>query len=131
MRVYCTFHNPLVSLSCAILSTHTVPTKYHLQMSIRDNILLGNEFDREKYKVAIASASMWQDLEIFPEGDATVIGERGITLSGGQKTRVSIARSVYADADIIIMDDPFAAVDAHVGNDILNRCVWHSVVMCQ
>ena len=60
------------------------------------------------------------DIEILPGGDLTEIGERGINLSGGQKTRVSLARAVYADHDIFLLDDPLSAVDAHVGSEIFS-----------
>ena len=61
------------------------------------------------------------DLAILPAGDATEIGERGINLSGGQKLRVSLARAVYADADLYLLDDPLSAVDAHVGKHIFEE----------
>lgn len=61
---------------------------------------------------------MERDLEILPAGDMTEIGEKGINLSGGQKARISLARAVYADHDIIIMDDPISALDANVKKKI-------------
>ena len=61
------------------------------------------------------------DLANLPAGDMTEIGEKGINLSGGQKLRVSLARAVYADADIYLLDDPLSAVDAHVGKHIFNK----------
>lgn len=64
-----------------------------------------------------------QDLAALPDGDATEIGERGINLSGGQKQRVSLARAVYADTDIILLDDPLSAVDAHVGAHLFENCI--------
>ena len=57
----------------------------------------------------------FQDLEMFISGDLTLVGERGVTLSGGQKARVNLARAVYSDADIYLLDDPLSAVDAAVG----------------
>ena len=65
---------------------------------------------------------MKSDLEILPGGDQTEIGEKGINLSGGQKTRVALARAVYSDHDLFFLDDPLSAVDAHVGADIFKEC---------
>lgn len=63
------------------------------------------------------------DLKILIKGDQTMIGEKGINLSGGQKARISLARAIYSDADIFLLDDPISAVDAHVGNFIMNKCL--------
>ncbi|KAB7505946.1 Multidrug resistance-associated protein 4 [Armadillidium nasatum] len=62
-------------------------------------------------------------MELFPEGDMTQVGERGVTLSGGQKARINLARAVYFDADIYLLDDPLSAVDAHVGNHLFEECI--------
>lgn len=62
-------------------------------------------------------------MQILPAGDATEIGEKGVNLSGGQKQRISVARAVYADADIYIFDDPLSAVDVHVGAHIFKNVV--------
>jgi ATP-binding cassette, subfamily C (CFTR/MRP), member 1 len=61
---------------------------------------------------------------VLPAGDMTEIGERGINLSGGQKARVALARAVYADADLYLLDDPLAAVDAHVGQHLFEKCIY-------
>jgi len=76
--------------------------------------LFGRPFDQELYNRVIFSAGLAPDLEMLTAGDQTEIGERGINLSGGQKQRVSLARAVYQDADIYLLDDPLSAVDAHV-----------------
>ena len=62
-----------------------------------------------------------QDIELFVEGDRTLVGERGVTLSGGQKARVSLARAIYHDADIYLLDDPLSAVDASVGKHLFEE----------
>ncbi|CAH6721669.1 oligomycin resistance ATP-dependent permease Yor1p [[Candida] jaroonii] len=91
--------------------------------TVKENILFGSEFDDAKYKEIIYCCSLESDLEILPAGDRTEIGERGITLSGGQKARINLARSVYADKDIILLDDVLSAVDARVGKHIMESCI--------
>jgi len=87
-------------------------------LTVKDNILFGQAFDEAKYREALRICELERDLEILPAGDLTEIGEKGINLSGGQKARVSLARAVYADKDIILMDDPISALDAHVKKHI-------------
>lgn len=91
--------------------------------TVRDNILFGKPFNNQMYHRALRVSELEADLKILSDGDRTEIGEKGITLSGGQRTRVSIARAVYQDADIYILDDPLAAVDAHVGRHIYEKCI--------
>ncbi|XP_064965478.1 ABC transporter C family member 3-like isoform X2 [Musa acuminata AAA Group] len=91
--------------------------------SIRDNIIFGKEMDIDKYDRVLEACSLKKDLEIMPNGDQTVIGERGINLSGGQKQHVQIARAIYHDADIYMFDDPFSAVDAHTGSHLFKECL--------
>lgn len=79
--------------------------------SIRDNILFGKPFEEERYWAVISQACLETDLELLPHGDAEMIGEKGINLSGGQKARINIARAIYHQADITVFDDPLAAVD--------------------
>jgi ABC-type sulfate/molybdate transport systems ATPase subunit len=78
---------------------------------------------RCRYKRALTAAQLATDLDELPDSDLTEIGERGVTLSGGQKHRVSIARAIYADADVYILDDPLSAVDAHVGKALFDQCI--------
>ncbi|WKX94652.1 hypothetical protein Q1695_011711 [Nippostrongylus brasiliensis] len=90
-------------------------------MTLRDNILFGRPFDKKKYSQVVAACALKPDLKILPNGDLTEIGEKGINLSGGQKARVALARAVYQDCDIYLLDDPLSAVDAHVGKHIFER----------
>lgn len=74
--------------------------------------------NREKYREVIKVCCLEKDLEMMEFGDQTEIGERGINLSGGQKQRIQLARAVYQDCDIYLLDDVFSAVDAHTGSEI-------------
>ncbi|PRQ60965.1 putative xenobiotic-transporting ATPase [Rosa chinensis] len=91
--------------------------------NIRENILFGNAFDKVKYDKTVKACALEKDLELFSSGDLTEIGERGINMSGGQKQRIQIARAVYQDADIYLLDDPFSAVDAHTGTQLFEDCM--------
>ena len=81
--------------------------------TVRDNILFGKPFNKELYDKAIKSCALDKDIENFDHGDLTEIGQRGLNMSGGQKQRIQLARAVYNDADVYLLDDPFSAVDAH------------------
>jgi len=76
--------------------------------------LFNRPLDRQRYINTIIACQLESDLAILPAGDMTEIGERGINLSGGQKARISLARAVYANNDVILMDDPISALDANV-----------------
>jgi len=76
--------------------------------------------DAEKYQETLHRSSLIKDLELFPHGDLTEIGERGVNLSGGQKQRIQLARALYQNADIYLLDDPCSAVDAHTATNLLN-----------
>ncbi|XP_073163814.1 ATP-binding cassette sub-family C member 12 isoform X3 [Lepidochelys kempii] len=91
--------------------------------TVRRNILFGEEYNEERYNYAINVCSLKSDMESLPYGDLTEIGERGLNLSGGQKQRISLARAVYANRDIYLLDDPLSAVDAHVGKYIFEKCI--------
>jgi len=91
--------------------------------SLQNNITFGLEMDRQKYQAAIRDSALEKDLQILPDGDQTEIGERGINLSGGQKQRVNLARCIYFDSDIVLLDDPLSAVDAHVGRYLFEKCI--------
>ncbi|KLU91373.1 multidrug resistance-associated protein 2, partial [Magnaporthiopsis poae ATCC 64411] len=91
--------------------------------TVRDNITFGKDMDEDWYHEVIKACALEPDLEMLPDGDLTEVGERGITISGGQKQRVNIARAIYFDADIVLMDDPLSAVDAHVGRHIFDNAI--------
>ncbi|KAK3795777.1 hypothetical protein RRG08_031858 [Elysia crispata] len=91
--------------------------------SLRQNILFGEDYNQARYDKIIRISALSRDLDILPKGDATLIGDRGVNLSGGQKARVSLARALYMDADIYLLDDPLAAVDTIVGKHIFEKCI--------
>ncbi|KAI3458058.1 hypothetical protein Pfo_014721 [Paulownia fortunei] len=91
--------------------------------SIRENILFGSALDNERYQDTLERCSLIKDLELLPYGDLTEIGERGVNLSGGQKQRIQLARALYKDADIYLLDDPFSAVDAHTATSLFSEYV--------
>ncbi|CDY64080.1 BnaAnng19200D [Brassica napus] len=91
--------------------------------TIRDNILFGSIYESEKYERTVKACALIKDFELFSNGDMTEIGERGINMSGGQKQRIQIARAVYQDADVYLLDDPFSAVDAHTGRQLFEECL--------
>uniref|UniRef100_A0A8D0H1W3 ATP-binding cassette sub-family C member 5 n=1 Tax=Sphenodon punctatus TaxID=8508 RepID=A0A8D0H1W3_SPHPU len=94
-----------------------------LNATLRDNILFGKEFEEERYNTVLNGCCLRPDLAILPNGDLTEIGERGANLSGGQRQRISLARALYSDKSIYILDDPLSALDAHVGNHIFNSAI--------
>ena len=98
--------------------------------TIRANILLGKRMDKERYTNIINACCLDVDLQNFGEvGDLLMIGDKGVNLSGGQKARISLARALYADADIYLLDDPLAAVDPKVAKKIFDQCIGsHSLL---
>ena len=91
--------------------------------SIKENILMGRPYQAGLYAQTLNSCSLVKDLELLKDGEDTLVGDRGITLSGGQKSRISLARAVYSKADIVLLDDPLSAVDAEVANYIFQQCI--------
>ncbi|XP_073110617.1 ABC transporter C family member 10 isoform X3 [Elaeis guineensis] len=91
--------------------------------NVQENILFGSVMDKQRYKETLEKCSLVKDLEMLPFGDLTEIGERGVNLSGGQKQRIQLARALYQDADIYLLDDPFSAVDAHTATSLFNEYV--------
>ncbi|KAI3888110.1 hypothetical protein MKX03_037521 [Papaver bracteatum] len=91
--------------------------------SILENILFGCTMDKQRYQETLEICSLVKDLEMLPFGDLTEIGERGINLSGGQKQRIQLARALYQDADIYLLDDPFSAVDSTTATSLFNEYV--------
>ncbi|MCD9643110.1 hypothetical protein HAX54_030263 [Datura stramonium] len=91
--------------------------------TIRENILFGSPLVNQRYQQTLERCSLLKDLELLPYGDLTEIGERGVNLSGGQKQRIQLARALYHDADIYLLDDPFSVVDAHTSTSLFNEYI--------
>ncbi|CAI9094235.1 OLC1v1029935C1 [Oldenlandia corymbosa var. corymbosa] len=96
--------------------------------TIEQNILFGSIMDRHKYQNVLNSCCLVKDLDMLPFGDQTIIGERGVNLSGGQKQRVQLARALYQEADIYLLDDPFSALDAHTARKLFNEYVMGALL---
>ncbi|XP_037531128.1 multidrug resistance-associated protein 5 [Nematolebias whitei] len=94
-----------------------------LNDSLKENILFKNVYDSDKYNAVLEACCLLPDLAELPYGDMTEIGERGANLSGGQRQRVSLARALYSERPILLLDDPLSAVDACVGSHIFNRAI--------
>ena len=91
--------------------------------TIRENILFGEQYEKSKYDRVIEACALTQDIQGFPDFDQTIVGEHGAVLSGGQRARVNLARAVYAEADLYLLDDPLTAVDFKVGHHIFRECI--------
>ncbi|NXW02689.1 MRP7 protein, partial [Fregetta grallaria] len=91
--------------------------------TVRENILFGREYDPRLYEEVVEACALSEDLNILPAGDQTEVGENGVTLSGGQKARIALARAVYQEKELYLLDDPLAAVDADVANHLMQKCI--------
>ncbi|XP_066521779.1 ATP-binding cassette sub-family C member 3 isoform X3 [Hoplias malabaricus] len=101
-----------------------VPQQAWIQnATVRDNILFGKPYVEQKYRCVLEACALTPDLEVLPGGDQTEIGEKGINLSGGQRQRVSLARALYSETDVYLLDDPLSAVDAHVAKHIFDNVI--------
>ncbi|KAH7649627.1 hypothetical protein FG379_000887 [Cryptosporidium bovis] len=98
-------------------------TSWVTNNTIRDNIILDLPYDKKWYDEVVNACSLIYDFKAMPSGDLTMIGENGINLSGGQKQRISLARAVYQNPDIFILDDVFSALDNIVANNIFQECI--------
>ncbi|XP_023273323.1 multidrug resistance-associated protein 5 [Seriola lalandi dorsalis] len=94
-----------------------------LNATLRDNILFGQQYQEDRYQSVLSACCLRPDLTLLPDADLTEIGERGANLSGGQRQRISLARALYSDRDIYILDDPLSALDAHVANHIFHNAI--------
>lgn len=113
--------------SGTIKSTNSIAyvpqTPWIFSGTLQENVLFGQPFDEEWYVKVTSACALKQDIDGFPEGDLTIVGERGVGLSGGQRARVSLARAVYANADVFLLDNPLSAVDRKVSDHIFTTCI--------
>ncbi|XP_050012615.1 ATP-binding cassette sub-family C member 3 [Alexandromys fortis] len=101
-----------------------VPQQAWIQnCTLQENVLFGQPMRPKRYQQALETCALLADLDVLPGGDQTEIGEKGINLSGGQRQRVSLARAVYSDANIFLLDDPLSAVDSHVAKHIFDQVI--------
>ncbi|KAJ5104843.1 hypothetical protein NUU61_002190 [Penicillium alfredii] len=100
-----------------------------MNASVRENIVFGHRWDPAFYDLTVEACALLDDFKNLPDGDQTEVGERGISLSGGQKARLTLARAVYARADIYLLDDVLSAVDQHVGRHIINKVLGRSGIL--
>ena len=107
-----------------------VQSPFIMNDTVKGNILFGKEGKNNSlYEAAISTCALAHDLTLLPQGDHTEIGEKGITLSGGQKARIAMARALYHDADLYLLDDPLAAVDANVGRHLFQECIVNEMLL--
>ncbi|KAJ7578665.1 P-loop containing nucleoside triphosphate hydrolase protein [Mycena floridula] len=104
-------------------------TSWVLNDTIKQNILFGSPFDEERYKKVVYQCALEPDIAMFEDGDATEVGEKGLTLSGGQKMRLTLARAIYSSrAEILLLDDILAALDVHTSTFIVQKCLAGDLV---
>ena len=110
-------------ISCIGKIAYISQTPWVYSGTVRENIVFGNQFTEQTYNKVIEVCDLQKDIARFTKYDLTEIGQRGVILSGGQRARVSLARAIYSDADIYLLDDPLSAVDAKVGKHLFERCI--------
>lgn len=114
------FHHNQKQVNVGGTLAYVSQTSWIQSGTVQDNILFGKPMDKTRYENAIKVCALDKDINDFSHGDLTEIGQRGINMSGGQKQRIQLARAVYNDADIYLLDDPFSAVDAHTSAILFN-----------
>ena len=111
------------NIQCCGTTAYVPQMPWVFSGTLRENILFGRPFDFDKYIETIRACALEEDIEGFPDKDQVIVGERGDRLSGGQQVRISLARAVYADCDIYLLDNPLAALDMNVSNHIFKHCM--------
>ncbi|EJD03804.1 P-loop containing nucleoside triphosphate hydrolase protein [Fomitiporia mediterranea MF3/22] len=128
-ELYCTSGEVHIKKSGHLLA-YCAQNPWLEHATIRDNIIFHSDrgFDEERYHTVVEACALPRDLSMFEAGDLTEIGEKGVTLSGGQRARVALARALYSDAKCLLLDDPLAAVDMHTARHIVEFCFKGDIV---
>lgn len=103
--------------------SYTAQEPWLFSASIRDNVLFGQPYNSLWYNTVVQACALDKDFEELSHGDRSLVGEKGALLSGGQKARVNLARAIYRQTDIYILDDPLSAVDSRVGKYLFEECI--------
>jgi len=111
------------NIVCSGTIAYVSQTAWVFSGTLRENVLFGEPYDEKRYSEVIEACALIEDINRFSNGDLSIVGERGVVLSGGQRARVNLARAVYADADVYLLDDPLSAVDAQVSEHIFDQCI--------
>ena len=111
------------NIVCSGTIAYVSQTAWVFSGTLRENVLFGEPYDEKKYADVIEACALNEDVNRFSNGDLSFVGEHGVAMSGGQRARVNLARAVYADADVYLLDDPLSAVDAKVSEHIFDQCV--------
>lgn len=98
-------------------------TPWVMSGTFQANVTFGENVEQERYRQVLHACALYKDLEMMRLGDQTLVGERGLLLSGGQKARLTLARTVYREADVYLLDDPLGAVDTEVGSHLFQKCI--------
>ncbi|KAJ7691269.1 hypothetical protein B0H17DRAFT_1159808 [Mycena rosella] len=108
--------------------SYAAQESFVMNATIKENILFNAPMDAERYQKVLYQCCLERDLELFNAGDETEVGEKGLTLSGGQKARVTLARALYSNSDIILLDDVLAALDVHTAKWIVEKCLQGDLI---
>lgn len=110
---------------CSLFSLHFIETGWFrfLYQKLNAHIKRLKKYSYSRYKQVVDVCALKKDFEQLPNGDQTLVGEKGVSLSGGQRARINLARAVYSDAEIYLLDDPLSAVDTHVAKDLFEKCI--------
>ena len=108
---------------CSGTMAYVPQTAWVFPGTLRENVLFGEPYEEKKYAEIIDACALREDINRFSNSDLSFVGEHGVALSGGQRARINLARAVYADADVYLLDNPLSAVDAKVGEHIFTECV--------